>query len=141
MKLFPKIKIVWTALLFMLFAGVAARAAETDLRLEAQLILCSNDPQPKGPPVTPEIEKKLKRLPLKWQHYSVVSSQQFSVAPGESRQIRLGKSALVVKNLGGERVEVTLVGQGKITQSLRKGQTLVTNSLDEGCLVVVRQSN
>ena len=89
----------------------------------------------------PEIERKLLNLPLKWQHYYVVSSQTFSVAKNESKPIALGKSAMAVKNLGGERVEVTLMGHGKITQSLRKGQMLVTNSNDEACLIVVRQAD
>jgi hypothetical protein len=141
MKRFTTTKLVCAALLILLFAGMTVRAADADLKLEAQLILCSNKPQPKGKPVVPEIEKKLQRLPLKWEHYSVVSMQKFSVGKGETKSVALGKSELTVKNLGGERVEVTLIGHGKITQSLRKGQTLVTNSNDEACLIVVRQAD
>ncbi len=141
MKLFTTTKLVCAALFFLLFAGVTAHAADGDLKLEAQLILCSNDAQSKGQPVAPEIEQKLKRLPLKWQHYYVIGSQQFSVAKDASKSVVLGKSEMDVKNLGGEKVEATLVGHGKITQSLRKGQTLVTNSNDEACLIVVRQMN
>jgi hypothetical protein len=138
-KSFSAIRLACAALFFLLFMGVSAQAADKVLKLEAQLILCSNDAPPKGQPVAPEIEKKLKRLPLKWQYYSVVSAQTFTVAKDESKPLVLGKSELAVKNLGGERVEVTLVGQGKITQSLRKGQMLVTNSNDDTCLIVVRQ--
>ncbi len=141
MKLFTTTRLVCAALFFLLLAGVTARAADADLKLEAQLVLCSNDPQPKGQPVAPEIEQKLLRLPLKWQHYYVISAQQFSVAKNESKPFALGKTAIAVKNLGGEKVEVTVLGHGKITQSLRKGQTLVTNSNDEACLIVVRQVN
>jgi hypothetical protein len=61
------------------------------------------------------------------------------VAKDESKPLVLGKSEMTLKNLGGERVEVTLVGHGKITQSLRKSQMLVTNSNDDACLIVVRQ--
>jgi hypothetical protein len=138
-KFFSATRLVCAALFFFLLAGASAHAADKPLKLEAQLILCSNDAPTNGRPVTPEIEKKLKRLPLKWQHYSVVSAQTFSVAKDESKPLVLGKSELAVKNLGGERVEVTLVGHGKITQSLRKGQMLVTNSNDDACLIVVRQ--
>jgi hypothetical protein len=141
MKLFTTTRLVCAALFFLLLAGMAAHAADADLKLEAQLVLCSNDPQPKGQPVAPEIEQKLLRLPLKWQHYYVVSAQPFSVAKNESKPFALGKTALAVKNLGGEKVEVTVLGHGKITQSLRKGQTLVTNSNDEACLIVVRQAD
>jgi hypothetical protein len=141
MKLFTTTRLICTALLLFLLAGVTAHAADGDLKLQAQLILCSNDPQPKGQTVAPEIEQKLKRLPLKWQHYYVVSAQSFSVAKNESKSEVLGKSEIAVKNLGGEKVELTLVGQGKITQSLRKGQTLVTNGNDENSIVVLRQMN
>jgi hypothetical protein len=141
MKLFTTTKLVYVALFIFLVAGITARAADADLKLEAQLVLCSNDSKSKGTPVTPEIEKKLLKLPLKWQHYSIVSTQQFSVAKDESKSVVLGKSEITVKNLGGEKVEVTLIGHGKVTQSLRKGQTLVTNSNDDACLIIVRQAD
>ena len=141
MKLFTITKLICAALFVLLFAGVTAQAAAGDLKLEAQLIQCSNEAQPKGQPVAPEIEQKLVRLPLKWQHYYVVSTQQFSVAQNETKPFALGKTGVAVKNLGGERVEVTVLGHGKITQSLRKGQTLVTNSNDDACLIVVRQTD
>jgi hypothetical protein len=131
-------RLLCIALFFLLCAGVTARAAG-DLKLEAQLIQCSNEAQAKGQPVVPEIEQKLLRLPLKWQHYYVVSAQQFSVTLNESKPLALGKTGIAVKNLGGERVEVLVMNHGKITQSLRKGQMLVTNSNDDACLIVVRQ--
>jgi hypothetical protein len=130
-----------TALFFLMFTGAGAHAADKPLKLEAQLILCSNDAPTNGQPVAPELEKKLKRLPLKWQHYSIVSAQGFTVAKDESKPLTLGKTELTVKNLGGEKVEVTVTGLGKITQSLRKGQTLLTNSNDDACLIVMRQVN
>jgi hypothetical protein len=139
MKMSKTTGLICAALLFLLVTGMTASAGDGDLKLEAQLILCSNDPQPEGKAVAPDIEQKLKRLPLKWQHYSIVSAQNFSVARNESKSVVLGKTAIAVKNLGGEKVEVTVVGHGKITQSLRKGQTLMTNSNDDACLIMVRQ--
>jgi hypothetical protein len=132
-------RLACAALFFFLLTGISAHAADKTLKLEAQLILCSNDALTNGKPVAPELEKKLKRLPLKWLHYSVVNTQTLTVAKDESKPLVIGKSELAVKNLGGERVEVTLAGHGKITQSLRKGRTLVTNSNDEASLIVVRQ--
>jgi hypothetical protein len=132
-------RLVCAALFFFLLAGTSAHAADKTLKLEAQLILCSNDAPTNGQPVAPEIGKKLKRLPLKWEHYSVVSTQTFTVAKDEIKPLMLGKTELAVKNLGGERVEMTVVGQGRITQSLQKGRTLITNSNDDACLIVVRQ--
>lgn len=138
-KILSATRLACVALFFLMFTGASTHAADKTLKLEAQLILCSNDAPTNGQPVTPEIEKKLKRLPLKWQHYSIVSAQTVTVAKDETKPLTLGKTGLSVKNLGGERVEVTVAGHGKITQSLRKGQTLVTNSNDDTSLIVVRQ--
>lgn len=137
----PASRLVCAALFFLLLAGVTAHAADSPLKLEAQLVVGSNDPQTKGTPVSPQIEKKLKRLPLKWGSYYVVSAQQFSVAKDETKRLALGGSEMVVKNLGGERVELTLIDRGKITQSLRKDQTLVTNVRAPNSFVVLRQAD
>ena len=131
-------KLVCAAMFFLLLAGMTARA---DLKLEAQLVLGTNEAQTNGTPVSPQIEKKLKRLPLKWGSYFVISSQQFSLAKNETNHMVLGGSEMIVKNLGGERVELTLIDRGKITQSLHKGQTLVTNVKDENSFVVLRQAD
>ena len=134
-------KLVCVAMFFLLLADVSARAADKDLKLEAQLVLGTNEAQTNGTPVSPQIEKKLKRLPLKWGSYFVISSQQFSLAKNETNHMVLGGSEMIVKNLGGERVELTLIDRGKITQSLHKGQTLVTNVKDENSFVVLRQAD
>ena len=138
---FSATRLVCAALFFLLLAGVTAHAGEGALKLEAQLVVGSNDPKTKGTPVSPQIEKKLKRLPLKWGSYYVVSSQQFSVAKDEGKHLVMGGSEMVVKNLGGERVELTIINRGKITQSLGKGQTLVTNVRDENSFIVLRQAD
>ncbi|HEX3856756.1 MAG TPA: hypothetical protein VHY30_05610 [Verrucomicrobiae bacterium] len=131
-------KLVCAAMFFLLLAAMTAHA---DLKLEAQLVLGTNEAQTNGTPVSPQIEKKLKRLPLKWGSYFVISSQQFSLAKNETNYMVLGGSEMIVKNLGGERVELTLIDRGKITQSLHKGQTLVTNVKDENSFVVLRQAD
>jgi hypothetical protein len=141
MKKFMMTRLICAALFFLLFAGVAARAADDNLKLETQLILGSNDPQPDSKPVAKDIEKKLKRLPLKWGSYFVVSSQKFSLAKNATNYMTLGGSEMIVKNLGGEKVELTMIDRGKITQSLKKGQTLVTNVRDPNSFVVLRQAD
>ena len=56
-----------------------------------------------------------------------------------------GECQISVINLGGERVELTLKdnGQkvGKVTQSLRKGHTLVTGGSAGNTIVVLRQAD
>jgi hypothetical protein len=140
-KIFSATWLVCAALGLFSLAGVTAHAADKDLKLEAQLVVGSSDPATKGTPVSPQIEKKLKRLPLKWGSYYVTSSQQFSLTKDASKQLTLCGSDMVVKNLGGEQVELTMVNRGKIKQSLAKGHTLVTNVKDENSFVVLRQAD
>jgi len=143
-KFFSATKLVCAAMFFLLLAGVSARAADKDLKLEAELVLGTNEAQTNGTPVSPQIEKKLKRLPLKWGSYFVINSQQFSVAKDESKNVSLsGECQISVTNLGGERVKITLIGDGqiigKITQSLKKGQALVAGGIVGQTFVVLRQ--
>lgn len=134
-------RLICIAAVFILLAGVTAHAGDGVLILEAQLVVGSNDPQTKGTPVSPQIEKKLKRLPLKWGNYYVTSTQQFSLAKDASKSFVLGGSDMVVKNLGEERVELTVINRGTIKQTLPKGHTLVTNVKDENSFVVLRQAD
>ncbi len=141
MKSFSAIRLVAVLIISLTFIGASASAADPDLKLEAQLVLGTNEAQTNARPVSPQIEKKLKRLPLKWGSYFVVSSQQFSLAKDATNHLTLGGSEMIVKNLGGERVELTLIDRGKITQSLHKDQTLVTNVRDPNSFVVLRQAD
>jgi hypothetical protein len=142
-KSFSAMKVVCAALFFLWLAGVTARAAD-DLKLEAQLVSGSNEAQAGGTPASPQIEKKLKRLPLKWQHYFVVSVRQFSVAKDETKAVGLSDACQIsVKNLGGQQVQLTLMGNGrdfgKVRQSLKKGQMLVAGGGAGNTIVVLRQ--
>jgi hypothetical protein len=124
-----------------LLACVTARAGD-GLKMEAELVLGTNEPQPNGTPVSPSIEKKLKRLPLKWGTYFVISSQQFSVKKDESATVTLGSEPqFYVANLGEEQVEVTVTGKGQIKQSLKKGHILVVNGSAENTLIVLKQAD
>lgn len=140
-------KVICAAAILLSFAGVGAFAAQGDLKLEAQLILGSNDEKPKDAglkPVAKDIEKKLKHLPLKWEHYYVESGKKFTVADAGTKKVALSKTCVIsVKNVGDERVELTLVDEdktvGRITQSLRKGQTLVAGAGSNNSIVVLTQ--
>jgi hypothetical protein len=141
MKLFSATKLVCAVMFLLLCASMIARAGEKDLKLEVQLVLGTNEVQTNATPVSPSIEKKLKRLPLKWGSYFIVSEQKFSLAKNATNYMVLGSSEMIVKNLGGEKVELTMIDRGKITQSLKKGQTLVTNVRDPNSFVVLRQAD
>jgi hypothetical protein len=144
---FSATRLAGVVLFVLLLAGMAAHAADLPLRLEAQLVVGSNDPhQTNGIPVSVQVAKKLGRLPLKWQYYFVVKSQQFTVAKNEYKEISLSEeSQFSVKNLGGEKVQFALMGHGvnvgKITQTLPKGHTIVAGGNAGNSIVVLRQAD
>ena len=118
-------------MLFFLMGHSQAWAGE--LKLEAQLIWATNDeksPDPKQKPVSPEIRKKLAELPLKWSNYFEVNRKRIEVPEGKKQKSTLSdKCEIEVKNLKGDKVEVSLIGKGEPaltrTQSLPKGEILV----------------
>jgi len=140
-------RLACAALCLFLLAGTTAHAAESVLSLEAQLVVGTNDPhQTNGVPVSVKVAKKLATLPLKWQYYFVVNSQQFSVAKDESKQISLSREIQIsVKNLGGEDVKMTLMNKGQnignVKQTLPKGHVIAAGANAENTIVVLRQTD
>jgi len=134
-----KTKLISTRLLVSILAALGflalsgTRSQAQTLQLQAQLLWGTNDktsPDPKHTPVDPDIEKKLKGLPLKWTHYFVVSRTNFQVAQLGSTKVALSeKCAIEVKNFGRSKVEVSHFGKGERvltgTQVLPKGEALV----------------
>jgi hypothetical protein len=116
---------------FAMCGQTAVRAAT--LKLEVQLLWGTNDehsPDPRHKPVEPEVQAKLKDLPLKWTHYFEVRRKNFEVPPSGHNKVSLSqKCQIEVKNLGDPRLEIVLFGKGKETlrrtQSLSKGEMLV----------------
>jgi hypothetical protein len=139
----------WLLVLGM-FLGLAGTLEAREIKLEAQLVWGTNEsksPDPAQKPVTEEVEKRLKGLPLKWQHYYEVKRKQFTVAHEATKRTSLSKDCvIVVKNLDKDMVEVTLLGKGevvgRIKQKLPEGETLVLggNAANlTGWFVVLRQ--
>ncbi|HTI99312.1 MAG TPA: hypothetical protein VL527_10555 [Dongiaceae bacterium] len=136
------------AILILAVAGTAVRAAE--LKLEAQLVWASNQstsPNPKHKPVEPEIKKKLESLPLKWSYFYEVKRQEFSVSDASETKVELsGKCQLEVRDLGDNKVEISLCGDGKVVwkgaQALPKKEILVLGGKapgDTGWLVTIKR--
>jgi len=118
MKIFRAVP-VWAKVAFcvgaMALMSPAARA-ET-MRLDALLVWGTDDPQspnPKHRPVEAELARRLKKLPYRWKYYFLVSKQTVDVADGESKsKISMSKRCVLdIKNLGTNRVEVRLHGDG-----------------------------
>ena len=131
-----------------LFAVAHSNAA--DIKLEAQLIWGTTNsvsPDPRHKPVDPDVEKRLKKLPFKWEHYFEVRRKRFTVPEGEDREIEMSSDCSIkVKNAGDSKVQVNLLGKGKsvgkIGQALPKGEILVTGGNAENLtawFVVLKQ--
>lgn len=148
MKIFFSTKKLIFALAILFSLGrLSARAADGDLKLETQLVLGSNQELKDSnlKPVAHDIEKKLKHLPLKWEHYYVEAGKKFTLAADATKNVKLSDSCQIsVKNLGDSKVELTLVDQdktvGKVTQAVPKGKTLMTGAGSENTIVVLWQN-
>lgn len=148
-------KLISTACLLWLcvaaaLSSFATSARAEDIKLEAQLIWCTNDstsPNPKHKPVEADVEKKLKKLPFKWDHYFEVHRKQFTVSKADVKEVEMSKDCSIkVKYAGDSVVEVHLFGKGKsvgkIGQALPRGELLVTGGNAENLtawFVVLKQ--
>ena len=97
------------------FSSFAALAA--DMKVEAQLIWATSaakSPNPKHRPVDADVRQKLASLPLKWTHFFEENRKTLTLAAKETQKAELSdKSEVEVKHLQGDKVQVTLFGDGK----------------------------
>ena len=123
---------VCAALGFLLSSHSQALAG--DLKLQTQLVWGTDDSKPPEgkdyKPVEPDIQKKLRELPLKWKNYFEVRRTDFTVSPAVTKKVPLSeKCELNVLNQSNSTLEVSLIGKGKEvvkrTQALPKGEILV----------------
>jgi len=140
----------WLATLCCLLAcgGISAQAKE--LKFEAILVWATDSeksPDPHQRPVSADVRKKLKELPLKWANYFEVNRKRLVVAQGGSEKAELSeKCKLQVADVDGTHIEISLIGKGepvlKRIQPLLRGEMLVLggNAPDEtGWLVVLKR--
>jgi hypothetical protein len=96
-----------------LLAATAATAA--DLNLEARLVWGTNDEQggPNCKPIDADLSARLHGT-FKWSHYFEITNHIAAIPEKQSRDIKMSdRCTLRVKNLGGSRIEVNCIGQGK----------------------------
>lgn len=116
-----------------LFAFALSDAFASGMKVEAQLIWASNlakSPNPRHRPVDADVQAKLASLPLKWSHFFEENRQVLTVAEGATQRATLSdKSAVEVKSLPQEKVQISLYGNGKEVwkgiQKLPKSEILV----------------
>ncbi len=107
-----------------------ARSGSTDLNLQAQLVWGTNKEKPDDPnlkEVDPIVAEKLRKV-FKWKNYFEVKRQNFTVAVGSPKKVKMSDECEIeVQNLGNSSIEVKLYGKGKL--AVRKTQKISPSEL------------
>lgn len=112
----------------------SGRAGEKDLKFEIKLIWGTDDIKVKAKDlkelkeIDPKILEKLRGV-FKWKHYfEIETKKDVIVAKGARNKLKMSsKCELEIANLGDNRVEVILVGEGK--RVVNKKQTVTPGEL------------
>lgn len=103
-----------------------ARAGDTDVRLDAELIWGTNGEKPADrnlKSVPADLEKRLTRI-FKWKQYFIIEHKEFAVSPGHPAKVDMSKECRIeVTRSGGEEFEIQLFGKGQLV--VRKRQRIV----------------
>jgi len=95
--------------------ALAAAASAADLKLEARLVWGTNDEKggPNCKPVDPALYDKLHGT-FKWKSYFEITNRIAGIPLNQTRDLKMSDHCtLRVKNLGGSRVEINCIGEGK----------------------------
>ena len=124
----------WLGCALVLLAGAGFSAPAAEMKLQAFLLWGTNENKPPPDkqynPAPPDIQERLRVLPLKWTNWFEVNRKEFAALLGTSRHVAMSAKCQVdMKQLGGEEVEVRLIGKGKEVlrrkQALPKGEALI----------------
>jgi hypothetical protein len=126
------------------------RSGPADLNLQAQLVWGTNKEKPEDPKlkeVEPGVAEKLRKV-FKWKNYFEVKRQNFTVAVGSPKRVRMSDDCEIeVQNLASSSIEVKLYGKGKLavrkTQKISPSELLVLagdDKDDTAWFVVLNQS-
>jgi hypothetical protein len=125
------------SLLFSAFLLAASAAKAGDLNLETRLMWGTNDEKggPNCKPVDAELAATLHRT-FKWTHYFEITKQVTAIPEKQTRAVKMSeRCTLRIKNLGGSRVEISCIGQGKevdkTAHTLRANKWLVLGGNDK----------
>ncbi|HEY3915290.1 MAG TPA: hypothetical protein VGN61_12450 [Verrucomicrobiae bacterium] len=103
------------SLLALLFFTATAAARAGDVQLEARLVWGTSGDKIDAncKPVDPELAGKLHGM-FKWKNYYEITNRIADLVPNKVRTIKMSdECTLQLKSLGGSRIEVNCIGQGK----------------------------
>lgn len=98
-----------------LLLAFTAAASAGDLKLDARLVWGTNDEKggPHCKPVDAELAAKLNGT-FKWKSYFEITNQIISIPLHKTQDVKMSEHCtLRIKNLGGSRVEISCIGEGK----------------------------
>jgi len=141
--------VVLTTLLCAVLPALAANAKK-EARFEIQLLWgtdLAKSPDTKHKPVEPDVERKLKSLPLKFKNYFLVSKNVVVVTIGQTQKVQVSEKCEVeLKNVDNLKFELAFFGKGKQTakrsQDFPLGEMLIHGGNAPGSnawLVVVKR--
>jgi hypothetical protein len=141
----------WLAGLFLWWWSTSVVLA-ANITLELRLIWCTDDPKysdPKHKKVDEATVAKFRKVPFGWKNYYEVNKVTGMVLSRSTNSFKMSdKCTIVIKELEGPKVEVTLIGEGKevvkATKQLMKGELTTIGGEDKtktGCawFVVISQ--
>jgi hypothetical protein len=139
----------WRALVFrgywqlgwvlLLFFSCPLTLVAADIKVEAKLIWGTNDDKYANPKKYTRVDEPTAekfRKYFKWKNYYVVNQQTATVPSRQTKRLKMSNPCSIdITELPGERVEVTLIGEGKAVnksvQPLKKGEMLVIGGGDK----------
>jgi len=93
-------------------SALVSKAA--DLKVEALLVWGCNDTNTTFKVADPKLTEGLTRI-FKWKNYYEITNKVTSVAQDATQTVEMSsKCKLTIKNLGGDKVEVSCFGEGKL---------------------------
>jgi hypothetical protein len=146
-----KVRCLFLSVCALFFLTICGHAADTgEMRLEAVLVWGTNGQKPSDSnlkPLEEPLVRKLNKTPYKWKTYYEVERKNVSIPLKSVKQVPMSKHcSLEITYLGDTRIEVKLVGKGKLVsrnvEPLPVGQTMIISGDDKNdtaWLILLRQ--
>jgi hypothetical protein len=106
---------LFRSILPVILFGMAIAARAGDMALEARLVWGTSDDKSdaKCKPMDAGLDGKLHGM-FKWKNYFEITNEITTLEPNKVRTLKMSdQCTLELKNVGGSRIEVNCIGQGK----------------------------
>jgi hypothetical protein len=108
-------RLLFLPLLAALFLSAATSIHAADLKVEAKLVWGANDD--KGDAICKAVDNDLASKlhgMFKWKNYFEITNESATIALNKSSDLKMSERCTIqIKNVGGSRIEVNCIGEGK----------------------------